>query len=57
VIVLDTTVLLYAKGIDHPLREPSRRLMVLPCSSAQALVSADSAFASVATLNHATPDE
>jgi len=27
VIVLDTTVLLYAKGIDHPLREPSRRLI------------------------------
>lgn len=26
-IVLDTTVLLYAKGIDHPLREPTRRLI------------------------------
>lgn len=26
-IVLDTTVLIYAKGLDHPLREPSRRLI------------------------------
>lgn len=26
-IVLDTTVLLYAKGMDHPLRDPSRRLI------------------------------
>lgn len=26
-IVLDTTVLVYAKGTDHPLREPSRRLI------------------------------
>jgi uncharacterized protein len=27
VIVLDTTVLVYAKGMDHPLREPCRELM------------------------------
>jgi predicted nucleic acid-binding protein len=27
VIVLDTTVLLYAKGADHPLRDPARRLI------------------------------
>jgi len=27
VIVLDTTVLVYAVGVDHPLREPSRRLV------------------------------
>jgi uncharacterized protein len=27
VIVLDTTVLLYAKGADHPLRDPTRRLI------------------------------
>jgi uncharacterized protein len=27
VIVLDTTVLAYAVGTDHPLREPSRRLL------------------------------
>lgn len=26
-IVLDTTVLVYAKGADHPLRDPCRRLM------------------------------
>lgn len=26
-IVLDTTVLLYAKGADHPLRDPARRLI------------------------------
>lgn len=26
-IVLDTTVLVYAVGVDHPLREPSRRLV------------------------------
>ncbi len=26
-IVLDTTVLVYAKGAEHPLREPSRRLI------------------------------
>ena len=26
-IVLDTTVLAYAVGVDHPLREPSRRLL------------------------------
>ncbi len=26
-IVLDTTVLVYAKGADHPLRDPSRRLL------------------------------
>lgn len=26
-IVLDTTVLIYAKGAEHPLREPCRRLM------------------------------
>ncbi|MGO9322650.1 MAG: hypothetical protein ACLQBY_17865 [Solirubrobacteraceae bacterium] len=26
-IVLDTTVLVYAKGAQHPLREPSRRLI------------------------------
>lgn len=26
-IVLDTTVLVYAKGAGHPLREPSRRLV------------------------------
>jgi predicted nucleic acid-binding protein len=26
-IVLDTTVLVYAKGADHPLREPCRRLI------------------------------
>lgn len=26
-IVLDTTVLVYAKGTDHPLREPCRRLI------------------------------
>lgn len=26
-IVLDTTVLVYAKGQDHPLREPCRRLI------------------------------
>lgn len=26
-IVLDTTVLVYAKGADHPLRDPSRRLI------------------------------
>jgi uncharacterized protein len=26
-IVLDTTVLVYAKGADHPLREPCRRLV------------------------------
>lgn len=26
-IVLDTTVLLYAKGTDHPLRGPARRLI------------------------------
>jgi predicted nucleic acid-binding protein len=27
VIVLDTTVLVYAKGADHPLRDPCRRLI------------------------------
>jgi predicted nucleic acid-binding protein len=27
VIVLDTTVLVYAVGVEHPLREPSRRLV------------------------------
>jgi uncharacterized protein len=27
VIVVDTTVLVYAVGTDHPLREPSRRLI------------------------------
>jgi predicted nucleic acid-binding protein len=27
VIVLDTTVLVYAKGADHPLRDPCRRLV------------------------------
>jgi predicted nucleic acid-binding protein len=27
VIVLDTTVLVYAVGTDHPLREPSRKLV------------------------------
>ncbi len=26
-IVLDTTVLVYAVGVDHPLRDPSRRLV------------------------------
>jgi predicted nucleic acid-binding protein len=26
-IVLDTTVLVYAKGADHPLRDPARRLI------------------------------
>jgi predicted nucleic acid-binding protein len=26
-IVLDTTVLVYAKGAEHPLRDPSRRLL------------------------------
>ncbi len=26
-IVLDTTVLVYAKGSDHPLRDPCRRIM------------------------------
>ena len=26
-IVLDTTVLVYATGSDHPLREPGRRLV------------------------------
>ena len=26
-IVLDTTVLVYAKGADHPLRDPCRRLL------------------------------
>ncbi len=26
-IVLDTTVLVYAKGAEHPLRDPSRRLI------------------------------
>jgi predicted nucleic acid-binding protein len=26
-IVLDTTVLVYAKGQDHPLREPCRALV------------------------------
>ena len=26
-IVLDTTVLLYAKGADHPLRDPARRVI------------------------------
>jgi len=26
-IVLDTTVLVYAVGVDHPLREPSRQLV------------------------------
>ncbi|MGA8364069.1 MAG: type II toxin-antitoxin system VapC family toxin, partial [Solirubrobacteraceae bacterium] len=26
-IVLDTTVLVYAKGADHPLRDPCRRLI------------------------------
>jgi predicted nucleic acid-binding protein len=26
-IVLDTTVLMYAKGADHPLRDPARRLI------------------------------
>jgi hypothetical protein len=26
-IVLDTTVLVYAKGVDHPLRDPCRRLL------------------------------
>jgi hypothetical protein len=26
-IVLDTTVLIYAKGAEHPLRDPSRRLI------------------------------
>jgi len=26
-IVLDTTILVYAKGSDHPLREPCRRLL------------------------------
>ena len=28
-IVLDTTVLVYAKGIDHPLRQPCRKLIDL----------------------------
>ena len=28
-IVLDTTVLVYAKGADHPLRDPCRRLISL----------------------------
>jgi predicted nucleic acid-binding protein len=27
VIVLDTTVLVYAKGVEHPLREPCRELI------------------------------
>jgi predicted nucleic acid-binding protein len=27
VLLLDTTVLVYAKGADHPLREPCRRLI------------------------------
>jgi predicted nucleic acid-binding protein len=27
-IVLDTTVLVYAKGVDHPLRDPCRTLIV-----------------------------
>lgn len=27
VLLLDTTVLVYAKGTDHPLREPCRRLV------------------------------
>jgi predicted nucleic acid-binding protein len=27
VIVLDTTVLVYAKGADHPLRDPCRRIL------------------------------
>jgi predicted nucleic acid-binding protein len=27
VIVVDTTVLVYAVGVEHPLREPSRRLV------------------------------
>jgi hypothetical protein len=26
-IVLDTTILLYAKGLEHPLRDPCRRLV------------------------------
>lgn len=26
-IVLDTTVLVYAKGVDHPLRDPCRKLI------------------------------
>ncbi|HVL84363.1 MAG TPA: type II toxin-antitoxin system VapC family toxin [Pseudonocardia sp.] len=32
-IVLDTTVLLYAVGTGHPLREPCRRLLGAPAAS------------------------
>ncbi|HET6569882.1 MAG TPA: type II toxin-antitoxin system VapC family toxin [Solirubrobacterales bacterium] len=33
-IVLDTTVLVYAKGADHPLRDPCRRL-IEACAAGQ----------------------
>jgi predicted nucleic acid-binding protein len=32
-IVLDTTVLVYAKGTEHPLRDPSRRLIAAVANS------------------------
>jgi predicted nucleic acid-binding protein len=82
-IVLDTTVLVYAKGAAHPLRDPCRRLLAAiierevqatttveaiqefvhvrarrrDSAGARALVSANSAFATVPTLAHVFPDK
>jgi len=72
VIVLDTTVLVYAVGSEHPYRDPCRQLLFerheLGCfdavlaataqeAGAAALVSADVAYGGVPRLNHVLPDK
>lgn len=56
-IVLDTSVLVYAVGTEHPLRHPCRRLIAAIGDGvgAEALVSTDRAFADVAGLNRIDP--
>lgn len=54
-IVLDTTVLVCAKGADHPLRDPCRDL-IAAATDATALVSADLAFSNAQIIRHVFPD-
>jgi hypothetical protein len=65
VIVLDTTVLVYAVGTDHPLREPCQHLIravaggtaaAAHAAGAEALVSADTGFSGIAAIHHVVPD-
>jgi len=56
VIVVDTTVLVYFLGGEHPLREPCRRVMTaVRAGRLQATMTADRAFAAVGGLRHVDP--